>query len=146
MAIHCLFIKCPFCWEVWAFLLMLTIVHLLIAQFPVHSDPSFFFLEVLSTLQKIVLSQSTVMEGLFVSCSAVSTISTLLSVASLSNNFSSESVSLMQETVETPLLFVFVYRQIRLRVTALFFFLNLWSMTRAENRFDCGGRLNPVWY
>lgn len=31
---------------------MLTVVHLLIAQFPADSGPSFFFLEVLSTLQK----------------------------------------------------------------------------------------------
>lgn len=51
---------------------MLTIVlYLSIAQFPVHSGPSFFFLEVLSTLQKIVLSQSTVVEGLLVRYSAV---------------------------------------------------------------------------
>lgn len=55
---------------------MLTMMPLLIAQFPVHSDPSFFFQEVLSTLQKIVLTQSAVLEGLFVICSVVSIIST----------------------------------------------------------------------
>lgn len=59
-----------------SYLLTLTTAHLLPAQSPVHSGPSYFSLKVLSTLQKIVLSQTTLVEGLFVSCSAASFINT----------------------------------------------------------------------
>lgn len=91
---HCLFIKRPSFWEARAHLLMQTTVHVLIAQFPVRSGPSFFFLEVLSALQKTVLSQNTVVKGLSAAVQLVSVAlkkpnnaSILLTKAAFSNQY-----------------------------------------------------------
>lgn len=97
---------------------MLTIVLLLIAQFPVHRGPS-FFLEVFLILQQIVLCQSTVVEGLFVICNAVSIIST----------DNTQPCSILPTEIFLnlyhSLLFIFVYRQVRLRVSGLYFVKSL---------------------
>lgn len=89
---------------------MLTIVHLLIVQFPVHSGASFFFLEVLPILQKIVCSCYTVVEYLFVCCGAVSIISTDNAQPSPTSLPPRATFSDTQDTVETHPLFVFVSR------------------------------------
>ncbi len=145
MAMHRLFVKYPSFWEVWAFsitlrnkaesyVLMLTIVFI-DCTIP-SSRPSFFFLEVLSTLQKIVWSQSAVVEGLFVSCSAVSIISTDALYCFLKKYFLTVIPHTGYSGNMTTL--CLCCREMRPRI--YFWGWNLWkSAMRAEkNRYDCG--------